>query len=231
MDIAVIRRSDMQFRMDSPDWTLLRSFLAVAEGGSLSAAARGLGLTQPTLGRHIAELEAGLGSALFTRVARGLQPTEAALALLPAARRRLQLSRAKHRSLAGHSRMAKRLARWVPGYAYDEAQFFEADGAPDDVGAQRRGELGLGGQGALLAPVEVGGEQGAPPESEVEGRGSALDDEPGDEDGGRVGLEALALAGEELWVGRVGEEVEAEGLAQEGLGEAPVAVFEGARAS
>ena len=96
---------------------------------------------------------------------------------------------------------------------------------------QRRGELGLGGQGALLAPVEVGGEQGAPPESEVEGRGSALDDEPGDEDGGRVGLEALALAGEELWVGRVGEEVEAEGLAQEGLGEAPVAVFEGARAS
>ena len=63
------------------------------------------------------------------------------LALLPAARRRLQLSRAKHRSLAGHSRMAKRLARWVPGYAYDEAQFFEADGAPDDVGAQRRAAL------------------------------------------------------------------------------------------
>jgi glutamate-1-semialdehyde 2,1-aminomutase len=63
------------------------------------------------------------------------------LALLPAARRRLQLSRAKHRSLAGHSRMAKRLARWVPGYAYDEAQFFVADGAPDDVGAQRRAAL------------------------------------------------------------------------------------------
>ncbi|RTL37320.1 MAG: aminotransferase class III-fold pyridoxal phosphate-dependent enzyme [Burkholderiales bacterium] len=63
------------------------------------------------------------------------------LALLPAARRRLQLSRAKHRSLAGHSRMAKRLARWVPGYAYDEAQFFVADGAPADVGAQRRAAL------------------------------------------------------------------------------------------
>lgn len=63
------------------------------------------------------------------------------LALLPAARRRLQLSRAKHRSLAGHSRMAKRLARWVPGYAYDEAQFFVADGAPEDVGAQRRAAL------------------------------------------------------------------------------------------
>src|SRR5574343_217210 len=64
-----------------------------------------------------------------------------ALALLPAAKRRLELSRAKHRSLAGHSRMAKRLARWVPGYAYDEAQFFEADGAPADVAAQRRAAL------------------------------------------------------------------------------------------
>jgi DNA-binding transcriptional LysR family regulator len=85
MDIAEIRRCDMQFRMENPDWTLLRSFLAVAESGSLSAAARSLGLTQPTLGRHIAELEASLGAALFTRVPRGLQPTEAALSLIPPA--------------------------------------------------------------------------------------------------------------------------------------------------
>ncbi len=63
------------------------------------------------------------------------------LALLPAARQRLALSRAKHRSLAGHSRMAKRLARWVPGYAYDEAQFFAVDGAPADVSARRRAAL------------------------------------------------------------------------------------------
>ena len=63
------------------------------------------------------------------------------LALLPAARRRLQLSRAKHRSLAGHSLMAKRLARWVPGYAYDEAQFFAVDGAPTEVAAKRRAAL------------------------------------------------------------------------------------------
>ncbi|PZP27037.1 MAG: glutamate-1-semialdehyde 2,1-aminomutase [Roseateles depolymerans] len=63
------------------------------------------------------------------------------LALLPAARRRLQLSRAKHRSLAGHSRMAKRLARWVPGYAYTEAEFFDVDGAPDEVAAGRRAAL------------------------------------------------------------------------------------------
>ncbi|MDY0743483.1 aminotransferase class III-fold pyridoxal phosphate-dependent enzyme [Paucibacter sp. R3-3] len=63
----------------------------------------------------------------------------AALALtLPAARRRLQLSRAKHRSLAGHSKWSKRLARLMPGYAYDEARFFAADGAPAEVIAQRR---------------------------------------------------------------------------------------------
>lgn len=59
-------------------------------------------------------------------------------ATLPALKRRLELSRAKHPSLAGHSRMAKRLARWIPGYAYDEAAFFACDGAPDDVVQQRR---------------------------------------------------------------------------------------------
>ncbi len=57
---------------------------------------------------------------------------------LPAAHRRLQLSRAKHRSLAGHARIAKRVAGLIPGYAYDEARFFAADGAPDDVIALRR---------------------------------------------------------------------------------------------
>ncbi|GAB1478722.1 LysR family transcriptional regulator [Paracoccaceae bacterium] len=72
--------------MDTPDWTLTRSFLAVAESGSLSAAARRLGLSQPTLGRHIAEMEASLGLSLFTRQPRGLILTEAAEALLPHAR-------------------------------------------------------------------------------------------------------------------------------------------------
>lgn len=56
---------------------------------------------------------------------------------LPYLRQRLQLSRAKHRSLAGHSRMAKRLATWLPGYAYDETRFFDCDGAPADVAALR----------------------------------------------------------------------------------------------
>ncbi|MCW5653725.1 aminotransferase class III-fold pyridoxal phosphate-dependent enzyme [Hydrogenophaga sp.] len=57
---------------------------------------------------------------------------------LPYLRQRLQLSRAKHRSLAGHSRMAKRLARWLPGYAYDARSFFDADGAPPEVASIRR---------------------------------------------------------------------------------------------
>lgn len=67
------------------DWTLIRSFLGVMRGGSLSAAARATHLTQPTLGRHISELEIALNLSLFTRSPTGLIPTEAALLLLPAA--------------------------------------------------------------------------------------------------------------------------------------------------
>ena len=68
-----------------PGWELYRSFLAVLQEGSLSAAARALGLAQPTLGRHVEALEAALGLALFTRSQLGYAPTEAALALQPAA--------------------------------------------------------------------------------------------------------------------------------------------------
>jgi glutamate-1-semialdehyde 2,1-aminomutase len=57
---------------------------------------------------------------------------------IAAAHRRIVLSRAKHRSLAGHSRMAKWLARQIPGYAYDEARFLAADGAPAAVQQARR---------------------------------------------------------------------------------------------
>jgi len=62
----------------------------------------------------------------------------AVAAALPRLKRRLELSRAKHPSLTGHSRMAKRVARLIPFYEYDEARFFNADGAPDDVVALRR---------------------------------------------------------------------------------------------
>jgi glutamate-1-semialdehyde 2,1-aminomutase len=54
---------------------------------------------------------------------------------------RLQLSRAKHPSLRGHARIARRLSRIVPFYEYDEARFFASDGAPPEVAAQRRAAL------------------------------------------------------------------------------------------
>ncbi len=68
----------------------------------------------------------------------GLGALGALTTLAPAMRQRIQLSRAKHRSLAGHSKMAKRLARWLPGYSFDDSSFFACDGAPTDVQAQRR---------------------------------------------------------------------------------------------
>jgi glutamate-1-semialdehyde 2,1-aminomutase len=60
---------------------------------------------------------------------------------LPAAKRRLELSLAKHPSLTGHSRMAKRVASWLPGYAYDDDHFFDSDGASAEVAARRRAGL------------------------------------------------------------------------------------------
>jgi DNA-binding transcriptional LysR family regulator len=65
---------------ETPDWDLLQSLHAVLEAGSFSAAARVRKLTQPTLGRHIDQLERQLGAPLFLRSPRGLQPTDLALA-------------------------------------------------------------------------------------------------------------------------------------------------------
>lgn len=64
-------------------WELYRSYLGVLEEGSLSGAARAMGIAQPTVGRHIDALEKALGVTLFTRSQTGLLPTEAALALQP----------------------------------------------------------------------------------------------------------------------------------------------------
>ena len=64
------------------DWTYIRSFLAVAETGSLTAAARKTGQSQPTLGRHIKIAEAHLGAELFRRIPGGFELTEAGLSLL-----------------------------------------------------------------------------------------------------------------------------------------------------
>ncbi|MCK0150625.1 LysR family transcriptional regulator [Marivita sp. S6314] len=69
------------------DWSHIASFLATAETGSLSAAARKLGLTQPTLSRQVAALEDDLSVMLFERVGRSLRLTEAGAQLLEHARR------------------------------------------------------------------------------------------------------------------------------------------------
>ena len=66
-----------------PSWDLYRSFRAVADTGSLSGAARALGVTQPTIARHVEALEQLLGRTLFTRSQRGLAPTEAGEAIRP----------------------------------------------------------------------------------------------------------------------------------------------------
>ncbi len=62
--------------MQNFDWNLLRSFIAVADTGSLSAAARKIGSSQPTVGRHIAGLERDLGVVLFRRGLSGYELTE-----------------------------------------------------------------------------------------------------------------------------------------------------------
>jgi glutamate-1-semialdehyde 2,1-aminomutase len=59
-------------------------------------------------------------------------------ASLGSLKRRLELSRAKHRSLAGHARLARRIARLVPFYEYDEVRFFASDDAPAEIVARRR---------------------------------------------------------------------------------------------
>lgn len=64
------------------DWNQARAFLATVEEGSLSAAARALGLTQPTLGRQVAALEEDLGILLFERVGKSLVLTPSGVELL-----------------------------------------------------------------------------------------------------------------------------------------------------
>jgi len=80
------------------DWSLLRSFLAVIDAGSLLGASKRLGTYQPTLSRQIQELERQLGVPLFERTGRGLVPTAAALSMVDAAR---QMAAAAQDALAG----------------------------------------------------------------------------------------------------------------------------------
>ena len=92
------------------DWQLIRSFLAALDQGSLLGAARVLGSTQPTIGRHIAELESQLGVVLFERTGRGLLPTEMALRLADSARTMEGSALQLARSVSGRRRTASRAA-------------------------------------------------------------------------------------------------------------------------
>ena len=97
----------------SLDWSLLQTFLMLAETGSLSRAAPLLASTQPTLSRQLALLEAQVGQSLFERSPRGLRLTAAGAAFLPAARRMregaqdltLALAGREQKSLAGTVRL------------------------------------------------------------------------------------------------------------------------------
>lgn len=93
------------------DWNLLKSFCAVADMGSLTAAAGVLGMSQPTLSRQMTELEELLGAALFERVARGLRLTDAGNAMLPAARHMLAAAQAVSLAAAGQDRAVEGTVR------------------------------------------------------------------------------------------------------------------------
>lgn len=89
--------------IDRMDWSLIRAFLAVADTGSLSAAARRLGTSQPTLGRQIRQIELSLDLPLFLRRPRGLDLTESGAALLPHARRMAEAMNAFALTAAGQT--------------------------------------------------------------------------------------------------------------------------------
>jgi DNA-binding transcriptional LysR family regulator len=94
-----------------PNWDLYRSFLAVLQAGSLSGAARELGLAQPTLGRHIDALESAVGFALFVRSQHGFLPTEHALQLQPYAESLAATASALLRAASGKGGDAKGTVR------------------------------------------------------------------------------------------------------------------------
>lgn len=83
------------------DWSLVRVFLAVAETGSYSAAARDLGSSQPTVGRQIEALERSMGTTLFQRHPGGMRLTDAGAALIEPAQRMRAAAQALSLSAAG----------------------------------------------------------------------------------------------------------------------------------
>jgi DNA-binding transcriptional LysR family regulator len=101
-------------------WNDVELLLAVAETGSVSAAAKRLKTTQPTVSRRLSDLEAGLGEALFTRSVEGTTPTSFGERMLPAARRMAEAAGEVGRVAAGAESTPKGVVRVTapPGVAY-----------------------------------------------------------------------------------------------------------------
>lgn len=93
------------------DWNLVTSFLAVLDHGSLAAAARATGISQPTLGRHVDEFEQELGVTLFERGRGGMMATETALAVAEQARAMRDASAAIEMAATGHSQSVEGTVR------------------------------------------------------------------------------------------------------------------------
>jgi DNA-binding transcriptional LysR family regulator len=93
----------MDWRHIGFDWNQVRAFLATAESGSFSAAARACGATQPTIGRQVTALEEELGVVLFERAGRGLQVTPTGLELVEHARAMADAALRLSRVAAGQS--------------------------------------------------------------------------------------------------------------------------------
>src|SRR5215471_16997267 len=98
-------------RMGKPEWSDLRIFLVIAREGTLGAAARKLGQTQPTMGRRLRALETAIGHTLFQRTAEGFVLTDEASSVLAHAERMEEEALAFQRQLAGQDAQLEGLLR------------------------------------------------------------------------------------------------------------------------
>jgi DNA-binding transcriptional LysR family regulator len=100
------------------DWNLLRSFLAIFETGTLTDAAKRLGMTQPNMGRHLRQLEALLGETLFVRLPSGLKPNARAEALYATSAPMHQAVREAARLFTGQPERVVGVVRLAVSQAY-----------------------------------------------------------------------------------------------------------------
>lgn len=108
----------MDWRHVSFDWNRARAFLVTAEEGSLSAAARALGMTQPTLGRQVAALEDELGVELFARTGRGLELTPSGVDLVDHVRAMGEAAGRVSLAASGQSQSIEGVVRVTAAEAY-----------------------------------------------------------------------------------------------------------------